>query len=70
VDSDTVCNFERPEFVTLCYDCEHVVCSVNDHFSINSSCKLIVKAREVDSDIVCILERPEFVTLCYDCEHV
>jgi hypothetical protein len=24
VDRDSVCIFERPEFVTLCYDCEHV----------------------------------------------
>jgi hypothetical protein len=31
-DSDIVCNFERPWFVTLCYDCEHVLCSGNDHF--------------------------------------
>jgi hypothetical protein len=32
VDGDIVCIFERPEFVTLCYDCEHVVCSVSDTF--------------------------------------
>jgi hypothetical protein len=32
VDRDSVCIFERPEFVTLCYDCEHVVFSVNDIF--------------------------------------
>jgi hypothetical protein len=30
-DCNIVCTFERPEFVTLCYDYEHVVCSVN-HF--------------------------------------
>jgi hypothetical protein len=32
VDSDIVCIGERPEFVTLCYDSEHVVCSVNNTF--------------------------------------
>jgi hypothetical protein len=32
VDNDIVCIFERPEFVTLCYDCGHVVSSVNDTF--------------------------------------
>jgi hypothetical protein len=38
--SDIVCNFERPWFVILCYDCEHVVCSVNDLFSSIVSCKI------------------------------
>jgi hypothetical protein len=38
--------FERPCFVTLCYDCEHMVCSVNDHFQLMFLVILVVKARE------------------------
>jgi hypothetical protein len=32
VDRDIVCIFERPDFVTLCYDCEDVVYSVDYTF--------------------------------------